>query len=113
MSYNPLTRFVTASTASGGICFRSAHRSNCPTLQEPLATRGSDMTRKTDGEKIDELIPLVATLNEPLDNVREELKDLKKDLDESRRRLWLIVPPLLAALLSAGLTALVNYLTKH
>jgi hypothetical protein len=52
-----------------------------------------DVTRKTDGEKIDELVPLVATLTERLDNVRQELKDLKKDLEEARRRLWLIVPP--------------------
>ena len=71
------------------------------------------MARKTDGEKVDELIVLAATLKERLDNVRDELKDLKKELEESRRRLWLIVPPLLAALLSAGLMAAVNYFTRH
>ena len=71
------------------------------------------MARKTDGEKIDELIPLVATLHERLNNVRDELKDLMKELEESRRRLWLIVPPFLAALLSAGLTAAMNYFTRR
>jgi predicted ATPase len=71
------------------------------------------MPRKTDGEKIDELIPLVAALKERLDNVREELKELKRELEEARRRLWLIVPPLLAALLSAAITAAVSYLTHR
>jgi hypothetical protein len=71
------------------------------------------MARKTDGEKLDELVPLVAALTERLDNARDELRDLKRELEESRRRLWLIVPPLLAALFSAGLTAAVNYFSKR
>ena len=71
------------------------------------------MARKSDGEKIDELALLVATLIERVNNVRDEMKELKRDLDEARRRLWLIVPPLLASLVSAGLMALVNYLSRH
>jgi hypothetical protein len=71
------------------------------------------MARKTDGEKLDELIPVVAALQARLDSVRKELDELKSRLDETRRRLWLIVPPLLAALLSAGLMAVVNYLTRR
>jgi hypothetical protein len=71
------------------------------------------MTRKTDGEKLDELIPVVAALQARLDSVRKEVDELKTSLEESRRRLWLIVPPLLAALLSAGLTAAVSYLSRH
>jgi hypothetical protein len=70
------------------------------------------MARKTDGEKVDDLMVVTATLTERLDNVRQELKDLKKDIESARFRLWLIVPPLLAALLSAALMALVNYLTR-
>ncbi len=80
----------------------------------------SDMVRKTDGEKIDELYGklhdlelVVETLRERLNNVRDELNDLKRDLEEARRRLWLIVPPLLAALASVGLMALVNYFSRH
>ena len=34
------------------------------------------MARKTDGEKIDELSVLAATLTERLDNVRKELHEL-------------------------------------
>jgi len=68
------------------------------------------MPRKSDGEKIDELMILTATLEERLDHLREDVRELKQDLDESRRRLWLLVPPIVAALLSAGFTTLVNYL---
>ena len=71
------------------------------------------MTRKSDGEKLDELIPLVAILEERLKNTRDELRDLENEVEEGRRRLWLIIPPLLAALLSAGLTAGVNYFTRR
>ncbi|MFO1533987.1 MAG: hypothetical protein ABR562_10030 [Thermoplasmatota archaeon] len=46
-------------------------------------------------------------------DVREELKELKRELEESRRRLWLLVPPVVAALLSAVLTAVVNYLLSR
>ena len=71
------------------------------------------MARKTDGEKLDELVVVVATLPERLDNVRNELKELKRELEEARRRRWLIVPPLVAALVSVGLMALVNSLTRR
>jgi hypothetical protein len=71
------------------------------------------MARKTDGEKLDELIPVVAALQARLDSARKELDELKIGLEEARRRLWLIIPPLLAALLSAGLTAAVNYFSRH
>jgi hypothetical protein len=71
------------------------------------------MARKTDGEKVDELVVTVATLMERLDNTRKELQELKRDLEESRRRLWLLIPPLVAALISAGLMALVNYLSRR
>src|SRR5262249_4015268 len=98
---------------SGGTCCRRARRSSLNSSSGPAARQRAEMVRKTDGEKIDELVVLITTLKERLDNVRDELKDLKKDLDESRRRLWLIVPPVVAALLSAGLMAVVNYLTRH
>ena len=71
------------------------------------------MARKSDGEKLDELVPVIAILQERLDSVREELKELKRTLEEGQRRLWLIVPPVIAALLSAALTAAVGYLTRH
>ena len=71
------------------------------------------MARKTDGEKLDGLIPLVAVLEERVENLRTVVGEMKRDLEESRRRLRLIVPPLLAALLSPGLTAAVNYFSRR
>jgi hypothetical protein len=68
------------------------------------------MVRKSDGEKIDELTVSIATLTERLDNVREELKEFKREQDAKYFRFWMIVPPLVAAILSAGLMAIVNYL---
>ena len=40
------------------------------------------MTRKTDGEKIDELERFVAALFERMDNVRKELEQLEKSIDK-------------------------------
>ena len=39
------------------------------------------MTRKSDGEKLDELIPLVAVLEERLKNTRDELRDLENEVE--------------------------------
>lgn len=78
------------------------------------------MARKSDGEKIDELMINVAVVTERLDSVRgdvralkQEIQELKQDLRESRQRLWLLVPPLVAALVSAGLMAVVQYLLSR
>lgn len=68
------------------------------------------MARKSDGEKIDDLMVHVATHTERVSNIRKELDDLNRDLRESRQRLWLLVPPLVAAFLSAGLMAVVNFI---
>jgi hypothetical protein len=60
------------------------------------------MARKSDGEKIDELMVLVARLSERLNSLEEDVQELKSNLRESRQRLWLLVPPLVAAFVSAG-----------
>jgi hypothetical protein len=71
------------------------------------------MARKSDGEKIDELMVSVAALEERVNSLREQVEELKSDLRESRQRLWLLVPPLVAALFSAGLMTVVNLLSRH
>ena len=71
------------------------------------------MARKSDGEKIDEVTILAAALTQRVDNLREELNDLKRQLEEDRRKMWLLVPPIVAAFVSAGLTALVTYLVSR
>ncbi|HTU93364.1 MAG TPA: hypothetical protein VMF69_25005 [Gemmataceae bacterium] len=72
------------------------------------------MARKSDGEKIGELMIAVAVLGERMNSIYEQVQELKQDLRESRQRLWLLVPPLVAALVSAGLMAVVNhFLTRR
>ena len=78
------------------------------------------MARKSDGEKIDELMVTVAALEERVNSVqvqvqglKHEIQELKSDLRESRQRLWLLVPPLVAAFVSAGLMAVVQYLLSR
>ena len=45
------------------------------------------MARKTDGEKIDELVKITAVLGERIDKIHDELKEFKRDVEEGRRRL--------------------------
>ena len=87
------------------------------------------MPRKTDGEKVNDLEKLVATLVERVDNLRgevesiaesatriavfeERLNELKRVGEESSRKLWSLLPPLLGALLGAALTLLVQQLLQ-
>jgi hypothetical protein len=77
------------------------------------------MTRKTDGEKIDELEKIVATLDERLDNVRREMVDrerlavveerlneLKKTIVETSRGHWLVWSSVAGGIVGAFLTFL-------
>ncbi len=83
------------------------------TLTERLDnTRVELRDRKGDSEKILELVSLGATLTERLDNTRVELRELKRELEAARFKFWLVVPPVVAALLTVALTTLVNYLTR-
>ena len=45
------------------------------------------MPRKTDGDKIDEMEKVIATFNEPLDNVRQELKAATVGLGDTMKLL--------------------------
>ncbi len=68
------------------------------------------MARKTDGEKIDELEKLVATLLERLDNARDEIKEIKKTMEEASRRRWAFLPPVLSAIGASILTGIISFL---
>ena len=105
------------------------------------------MAAKTNTEKIDELVTLLAVLSERLDAHRTEVNgiadvqtkalevlaemkteiallkktsddlvgwktDAKRLEEERGRKLWLLVPPIIAAILSSGLTALLSYLLR-
>jgi hypothetical protein len=75
------------------------------------------MPRKTDGEKIDDLEKLVATLTERLDNIRREmidrerlavveerLNEFKRTIEEASRRRWSLLPPIIGGIIGAVLT---------
>ncbi len=82
------------------------------------------MARKTDGEKIDELEKLVAALIERVDNLRKDvdaadaarritlvehqLAELKKNQEKWGQRIWMIVAPLVAAIIGSLLTYLLK-----
>jgi len=75
------------------------------------------MGRKTDGEKIDELEKVVATLAERLDNTRRELTALRDDLkrgeEDAVRRRWALLPPVISAVLSGIISALVAFFVAN
>jgi hypothetical protein len=85
------------------------------------------MARKTDGEKIDELEKVVATLIERVDAVQrdiegiaelkrdvavleERLNELKRVVEEAGRKRWAVLPPLIGAIVGAALTLLLQLL---
>jgi hypothetical protein len=86
-----------------------------------LAARGHELARKTDGEKIDELTIITATLTERHNAVRKELdglaglaikvafleqqcNDLRNRAEESSRRRWSLLPALISAVLGGIIT---------
>ncbi len=88
------------------------------------------MARKTDGEKIDELQQLVATLQARVDNIHSEvqaiaefrikiavleerLNELKRSREETGRKQWAIIPPLIAVVVGSLLTLLVQLLLSR
>jgi hypothetical protein len=84
------------------------------------------MTRKTDGEKIDELQILVATLiarldytrNEMIDRaefavVQDRLNELKRNIEETAKRRWSIWPAIVGALIGSVLAFLGQITIKH
>lgn len=79
------------------------------------------MARRTDGEKIDELTREVTTLNERMNQVRKELDTftrleatlplhelrlsaLEKSQDKWAQRLWMILAPIVGAVIGSLLT---------
>jgi cell division septal protein FtsQ len=54
----------------------------------------------------------VATLTERLDNVREEVKEIKRQMEEAARRRSAFLPPIVAAVLSAILVGTISFLIQ-
>jgi predicted nucleic acid-binding Zn-ribbon protein len=68
------------------------------------------VAKPTHDELIRELTKEVAILNERLNTVREEVKELKRGLEEAGKKRWALLPPVVGAVVSALLAGLVAYI---
>jgi len=71
------------------------------------------VAKPTHDEIIRELTKEMAILNERMNTVREEVKELKRSLEEKGKRWWSLLPPIIGALVSVLLGALVAYLVAR
>ncbi len=67
------------------------------------------VAKPTHDEIIRELTKDVAILYERVNYLREEIKELKRGLEEESKRRWSLIPPVLGAVVSVLLAALVAY----
>jgi predicted nucleic acid-binding Zn-ribbon protein len=67
------------------------------------------VVKPTHDEIIRELTKEVAILNERVNTLREEVKDLKRSLEETSKKRWSLLPPVVGAIVSAALAALIAY----
>jgi hypothetical protein len=115
--------------AFGAICSRPGTR-NCSRNSWKQAVRGNEMARKTDGEKIDELVTVAAVLTERLSAVREEIEDLpglitrvalleqqfndlRNRAEETSRWRWSLVPAIVGAILGGIMTLAGQAVIRH
>jgi predicted nucleic acid-binding Zn-ribbon protein len=68
------------------------------------------VAKPTHEEIIRELTKEVAILNERLNSVREDVKELKRQSEETSKNRWALLPPIIGAIVSVLLSALVTYL---
>jgi hypothetical protein len=67
------------------------------------------VAKPTHDEIIRELTKELAILNERVNTLREEVKELKRGLEEASKKRWSLLPPVLGAVISALLGAVVAY----
>jgi predicted nucleic acid-binding Zn-ribbon protein len=70
------------------------------------------VAKPTHDEIIRELTKELGILNERVNNLREELRALKGELEEASRKRWALLPPILGAVVNVLLAALVAYLVS-
>ena len=68
------------------------------------------MAKPTHDEIIRELTRELGILHERVNNLREELRELKRELEEAGKKRWSLLPPILGAIVNVLLAALVAYL---
>jgi predicted nucleic acid-binding Zn-ribbon protein len=71
------------------------------------------VAKPTHDELIRELSKEVAILNERVNTAREEVKELKRRLDEESKQRWSLLPPIVGAIVSVLLGALVAYVVAR
>jgi predicted nucleic acid-binding Zn-ribbon protein len=68
------------------------------------------VVRPTHDEILRELTKELAVLNERVSNLREELTELKRGLEEASKKRWALLPPVLGAVVNVLLAGAVAYL---
>ncbi len=68
------------------------------------------VAKPTHDEIIRELTKELGILNERVSNLREEVRELKRGLEEGSKKRWTLLPPVLGAIVNVLLAALVAYL---
>ena len=65
------------------------------------------MPKPTNTEMIHDLLRAVAVLGERLESTREELRELKRKLEEDSKSRWALLPPVFGAIVNVLLSAIV------
>src|SRR5262245_17567224 len=76
-------------------------------LQERVKTAQDDIT------ELEQAVAVIPVLVARLDMVCEEIKEIKRGLEEARKMRWALLPPVLGALVNVLLSALVAYLVAR
>jgi hypothetical protein len=71
------------------------------------------VVKPTHDEIIRELTKDVAVLNERVNTLREQVNELKRALEEASKKRWALLPPIVGAVISVILGALVAYLVSR
>lgn len=76
-------------------------------LQERVNTARGNITQ------LEQAVVVIPVLVAGLDAVREEIKEVKRELEEAGKRRWALLPPVLGAIVNVLLAALVAYLVSR
>jgi predicted nucleic acid-binding Zn-ribbon protein len=71
------------------------------------------VAKPTHDEVIRELSKEVAVLNERLNTVREDVKELKRAQEEASNKRWALLPPIVGAVVNVLLAAAVAYVVAR
>lgn len=67
------------------------------------------MAKPTHDEIIRELTREPGILNERVNNLREEIREVKRGMEEASKKRWALLPPIVGAIVNVLLAALIAY----